>query len=364
MTTMHVLLLNLCNIHVKWKLTYIIYVQFFSSFFSCLTINDVNVLTLLSAVRISLDSVMQIKVRSPVSDCLENQIVKNGRGDAQIGKGAGVLIDDLVNEHALDLIRRNGGPVDVLTESGQELVDLLGEVDLFEFVQGGFLDHGVDLGHGVLLGAVQFVGFAGCRVVVSHDFERGGNVEHRDRAQLFLIVVRREDSSLTGNAVKEVVAGTVHDGGSHNGHIGDDFADGDLAKGLGAVEFGGRVDVGVESGDVDEAGDIVLFDSGGDTAGTLDMDVFVREVLGWVFAAHEVVDDIRVLDGVLDRLNISKIHFDKVDNAEVTSNLQVTLLHFFSEGHDCDGTFTCQARDKVAAEETVGAKHSGSVTGS
>ena len=94
------------------------------------------------------------------------------------------------------------------------------------------------------------------------------------------------------------------------------------------------------------------------------MNVIVRKVLGGVFTAHKVENNIRVLDRVLDRLHVSNVHLDKVDHTQVTLNLQVALLHLLSVGNDSDSTSVGQSRGQVIAEETTGAENSSGVTGS
>lgn len=323
-----------------------------------------NVLALFSQGGGGLDRVLQVEVTSPVSDVLDDEVLKLGGLDAEVVEGCGILVNDLVQKHALDLVRSKSGPVDELGELGKLDVEQLGEVDDLLLVGGGAGDDGLDVGHGVFLGAKELVGLAGGGVVVANLLEGGGHVDNVDRSELLLVVVCDEEAALGGDSVEELVAVAVHGCWSHNGGIGHDFLDNLLAEALCSVEVGDvGVGVGVEGGDVDESGDVVLCDGFGNALGALDMDVVVGKVFGFVLAADEVEDNVGVLDRVLNGLDVAQVPLDKVDDAEVAGHLEVALLHLLAEGRDGDGAVAAETRDKVRAEEAVGAKDSGGVAG-
>lgn len=84
------------------------------------------------------------------------------RLDIQILECLGLGIDDLVQVLALDKILREGVPPEQLVHDlGDRLQDGLGDVDVGSLLEDFLVNHGSNLSHGVLLGAVKLKGRAG-----------------------------------------------------------------------------------------------------------------------------------------------------------------------------------------------------------
>lgn len=155
-----------------------------------------------------------------------------------------------------------------------------------------------------------------------------------------------------GQAVQEAVFVAEHRGWAHNGGLGENIAGYGLAAGLGTVELRGRVGEGRVRRDLDEAVDIVLCNGVNDAVGSVDVDVVEVEVLGGVVSANQIVDNVRVTDRLLDGCSVAQIVFlglllgcwmdrdsrvgayHEDNTTEITGDLEVTLGHLLSEGHD------------------------------
>lgn len=165
---------------------------------------------------------------------------------------------------------------------------------------------------------------------------------------------------------------------------------------LGGEVLGRRVTASVVRGNVDEAVDVVLGNSIGNTFDTVDVDVLVGEVpgvvrnhifmrithcnsLGGILATDKVVDDIGVTNALLDGLSVAQVVFHEDNSSKITSDLQVSLSHLLTVGND-NGASLASCRplvhdptavqhsqptelvDNVAAEETSGTKNRRGVT--
>lgn len=170
-------------------------------------------------------------------------VVCNVNGlDAQVLEGLGGGVDVLVEELADNLVLAgNWPPEELVEEVGKRLHELSGDVDVASRLEDFTVNHFLELGQLVLLGAVKLVGLAGSGVVVQHLLEGLANVDDVDGTEALLHVVRGDDVGDVGQAVEEAVFEAEHGGWADNGGLGIDVANDLLAAGLGAVELGGRV---------------------------------------------------------------------------------------------------------------------------
>lgn len=101
------------------------------------------------------------------------------------------------------------------------------------------LDELLDLGHRVLLGAVELVGLASGAVVLQHLLKCGTDVNGMDRVEALLHVVGCEHVGGLGNAVEKTVFEAEHGSRANDCRLGEDVADSLLTLGLGTIELGG-----------------------------------------------------------------------------------------------------------------------------
>lgn len=84
------------------------------------------------------------------------------RLNIQILECLGLGVDDLVQVLALNKILREGVPPEQsVHDLGDRLHDGLGDVDVGSLLEDFLVNHGSNLSHGVLLGAIKLKGRAG-----------------------------------------------------------------------------------------------------------------------------------------------------------------------------------------------------------
>lgn len=300
-----------------------------------LVVNDMQVLLLLALLALRHGRQVVVGGAPVALEVLECQAAELDGLDVEVLECLGLGVNVLVDELALDLVLGVDGPpeelVGVLCDGLQEG---LGDVDVAALLHGFPLDEVVELGHGVLCGAVQLVRLGGCCVVVQHRLERHGDVDGVDGVEALLQPVGGDDVGGRSQAVEQTVLEAEHGGRANDGGLWVDGTRDLLTLGLGAVELGGRVDLGAVRGDVDIAVNVVLCHGLGDALGALDMDVGQVEVLGGVVATNEVVDNVRVPHALLNGCCVAQVHFHEDDAAKVTGDLEVALCHFLTERHN------------------------------
>jgi hypothetical protein len=163
---------------------------------------------------------------------------------------------------------------------------------------------------------------------------------------------------------------------------------------LGSEVLGRRVTASVVGRNVDEAVDIVLGNSIGNTLDTVDVDILVGEVpgvvrnhifiyithcnsLGGILATDKVVDNIGVTNALLDGLGVAQVVFlyresdtfpdsnklysrktpyHEHNSSKITSDLQVSLGHLLTVGNDNGATLaSCGplVYDPIAVQQTL-----------
>lgn len=81
---------------------------------------------------------------------------------------------------------------------------------------------------------------------------------------------------------------------------------------------------------MDVSVNVVFCDSLNYSLRTLHVYIEQAEVLGWIGPPDQVEDYVGMSDGLLERLCISQIIFQKADSAQVSSDLQMPLGHLLS----------------------------------
>ena len=258
-------------------------------------------------------------------------------------------------ELALDLVRGADGPPQSLVQHAQHGLDRgLGHVDVAAGLHDLLVDHGRDLLHAVLLGAVELEGLAGGRVVVADDLEGLADVDGVHRPEALGHVVGGQDVGGAGQTVEKAVLEAEHGRGPHDGGLGEDVAGDGLAVVLCLVEVRGRVRVDGVRGDVDVAVDVVLGDGRGDAVGALDVDVLEVEVLGRVVAADQVEDHVRVAHALLNAVGVAQVVLGEDDAAQVAGDLEMALGHLLAVGDHDGASCACQTVDNVSSQESSG----------
>lgn len=314
---------------------------------------------------LQLRNIMLEGVDSVGSNQLEHEIGQLHGGQVQIVEGLGGSVNLLAQELSLDLVGRVGGPPDVLGQLGVGLVQSLGQLDVSHVLSQGLGNHLDDLLLGELLGAVQLKGLAHGGVVEADSLESGSHVDHVHGVGGLLVLVGGNQAGRSGHSVQEpLVLSSKHGGGSNNGRPGHNLLGDLLSETLGVVELGGRVDLGVEGRHVDVSGNVVFLDGLSDSSGSLHVHVVVVEVLGLVLSANQVDDNVRVSHGLVDGLQVSQIHLQKVDHSQVSGHLEMSLGHLLSVGHHHGGSVLGQLGGQVGSQEAVGSEDSGGVAGS
>lgn len=180
---------------------------------------------------------------------MESQVLQLGRLNTQVLEGLGRGIDLLVDELALNLVRRPDVPPQQLVHVVRErLQQGLGHVDVAAALDDLAVHQLGDLGHRVVLGAVQLEGLTRGRVVVQHVLQSGSDINglHRlawvessrakgpyvNRPEALLHVVGGEQAGHSGQFVQEVVLETEHGGRTDNGGLGVDRTSHFLAPSL------------------------------------------------------------------------------------------------------------------------------------
>lgn len=113
--------------------------------------------------------------------------------------------------------------------------------------------------------------------------DRKGGHENESRTHVYgrdlsLTVIDAVDGRRDGDGVEEAVLVTEHPSRTDNRRIRESLLDSLLSLELGAVECRLRVGVGVEVGDVDEAGDARVVGDAGDATSSSDVNVLERVV--------------------------------------------------------------------------------------
>lgn len=300
------------------------------------------------------------------------------RLDAQILEALGVLVELLVNELPLNLIAGRGRPPDEAVESlGNWLHQLLGDVNVSPVLDDLLVDKFGELSHRVFARAVQLVGLGSRGVVVEHLLESHTNIDGVNRPEALLHPVGGNEVGDTGKPVQETVLETEHGGGANDGSLGVDAASNLLTLGLGAVEFGWRVEESAVRRDMNIAINVVLGHGFGNALGSFNVDVLEGEVpnqcqkatlgsaatgsLGGIIPSDQVVHNVGVTDALLDGCGIAEVVFlarsacmllkssasnsyNENNPAQVSSNLEVALRHFLAErNHDRDSRAGYQA---------------------
>lgn len=304
-------------------------------------------------------------VDSVGSDQLEHEVGQLHGGQVQIVEGLGRGVNLLAQKLSLHLVGAVGGPPDGLGGLGVGLVQSLGQLNVSHLLSQGLRDHVDDLLLGELLGAVQLKGLGHGGVIEADSLERGGHVDHVHGVVGLLVLVGRDQTRRSGHSVQEpLVLSAKHGGGSDNGSPGHNFLGHLFSESLGVVKLGGRVELGVEGGNVNVSGNVVFLDGLCDSSGSLNMHVVVVEVLGLVLSANQIDNDIRVSNSLVNGLEVSQIHLQKVDHSKISSHLEMSLGHLFSVGNNNSGSMLGELGSQVAAQKPVGSKHGGRVSGS
>ncbi|AOW04592.1 uncharacterized protein YALI1_D32550g [Yarrowia lipolytica] len=314
---------------------------------------------------LQLRHIMLEGVDSVGSNQLEHEIGQLHGGQVQIVEGLSRRINLLAQELSLDLVGGVGGPPDGLGGLGVSLVQSLGQLNVSYLLSQGLGNHVNDLLLGELLGAVQLKGLGNGGVVEADSLESGSHVNHVHGVGGLLELVGGHQTGRSGHSVQEpLVLPSKHGGRSHNGGPGHNVLGDLLAQTLGVVELGGRVNLGVERRHVDVSSNVVFLDCLCDSSGSLNVHVVVVEVLGLVLPANQVDHNVRVTHRLVDGLQVSQVHFQKVDHAQVSGHLEMSLGHLLSVRHHHRGSMLGQLGSQVAAQEAVGSKHGRGVAGS
>lgn len=219
-----------------------------------------------------------------------------------------------------------------------------------------------DLCQAVLLGSVQLESLAGRGVVIQHLLQSSTDVNGVDWPELLLHVVGGKEVQNGGELQQKVVLKSEDRGWSHDGGLWEDASGNELSSSLCRKELRGRVGVGVVRRDVDITINVILGNSLGDALGSFDVHVLQRKVLGRIVSANQVVHNVRVPDACFDGSRVSKIIFNENNAAEVSSELQVSLCHFFAERDNNGTSLTGKAVYDIPAQLTRRAEHRRSVT--
>lgn len=309
---------------------------------------------------------------SPLLDQAEQHVGKLGGLDAQVGKRLGGGVDLLVDQVTLDLVGVGGLPVQELLSPRHQLEQLKRGVVVgvgvrqqqdVTVVVSDVVDHFPNFGIRVL-STVQFVGLAGGGVVVDHLLKRFGNVQGVYGSHLLGVAVGQPHLRLGAQVVEQVVFSAEDGGGTDDGDVGAvGFSHRLFTDTLGGVKHRIQVGVGVVRREVDEPGDAGFLGEAGDSFGDANVDVGHGEVLGVVVSTNAVDDDVGVGDGVLDRLDVARVKFDKVDDAKVPQHLEETLLHVVTVRDDGGGTVLGQFGGGVTTNTPSRPEHGDGVPG-
>jgi hypothetical protein len=174
----------------------------------------------------------------------------------------------------------------------------LGNVDVATVLDNFLVDDLGDFGSGVLRWAVELESLRSGVVIVQHALQSSSdingllNVNNRsqyweeytyvDWPVFLLHVVGGEEVGHSSKFVKQVIFKSEHWGRAHNGSLGEDFANNTLAPALGLEEIRGRILSSVVGRNVDESVDVVLRNRLGNALRTVNVDVFVGKVPGYV----------------------------------------------------------------------------------
>ncbi len=280
--------------------------------------------------------------------------------DAEILEGLGVWIDDLIDELALDLVTgKNRPPKSLVKESGGWLKDGLWHVNVSAVLVNFLVNQLSDLGHRIVLWSVKLVCLGCGAVILEHLLEGRSDIDGVHRPEALLHVVRGENVGDTSKLVEKTILETKHWCWSDDGSLWEDAANDLLSTGLGSEELRWRIWIGIVRRDVDETVNIVLGDCISDPLGSLNMDILQIEVLGWIVAANQVVNNIGMADRLLKRLSVAEIillrnrldmlalpfsiavAYHKDDLSEITRNLQVSLGHLLTVWDDDGASLSC-----------------------
>lgn len=308
--------------------------------------------------------IMLVGVDSVGSDELEHEVGQLHGGQVQVVERLGLGVNLLTEELSLHLVRRVSGPPDGLSSLGVGLVDRLGQLNVSHVLSQSLGDHVDDLLLRKLLGSVELEELSDGRVVKADSLKGSSNVDHVHGVGGLLVLVGTDETRGSSDSVQNLVLSSVHGSGSNNGSPGDNLLGDLLTESLCMVELGGRVDLGVESRHVDVSGHIVFLDGLSNTSSSLNMHIVVVEVLGLVLSSNQVDDNIGMSHGLVNGLEVSQIHLQKVDHSQVTSHLEMSLGHFLSVGNNNGGSVLGQLGSEVASKEAVGSKDGGSVSSS
>jgi len=113
---------------------------------------------------------------------------------------------------------------------------------------------------------------------------------------------------------------------------------------------------------MDESVAVVLRNSFSNPLCTLDVYIFVREVLCRVVAADEVENNVRMPYALLNRLRVPQVVFNKDDFAQITSNLEMALGHLLTVGNNDGASRSRESVDNVSSQEAGCTEDSNSVT--
>ena len=100
------------------------------------------------------------------------------RLDTQILECLGLGINNLIHELTLHQVGRESVPPEHLVQdSGDGLHESLGDIDMSPLLEDFYVHHGGNLGHSILLGAIELKGLADSRLVVEDLLKGSTNID-------------------------------------------------------------------------------------------------------------------------------------------------------------------------------------------
>lgn len=102
---------------------------------------------------------------------------------------------------------------------------------------------------------------------------------------------------------------------------------------------------------------VIFRDSFCDSLRTFNMYIVKGEVLGGVFAANKVEDNVRVSYAFFDRLCVSQVVLNERNSSKISCHFEMSFGHLFSVGDHNIAPSPRQSVDDVSSQEARGSKH-------
>lgn len=294
---------------------------------------------------------------------MESQVSKVSWLDAEVLEGLRIWIDDLIQELTLNLVTgKDRPPKSLVKESGSWLEDSLWHVDVSAVLVDFLVDQLSDLGCGIVLWSVELVCLRGSVVVLEHFLQSVSDINGMHWPVALLHVVGSEKVGNTSQLVEKTILKTEHWCWPDDSSLWEDAADDLLSSRLSSEELGWRVWVCVVGRNVNEAIDVVLGDGISNSLSALNVDILEVEVLRWVAAADQVVDNIGVADTLLQGLGVTQVVLHEDNASKITRDLEMSLGHLLAVWDNDGASLSRKSIHDISSKESSCSENSRGVS--